>query len=253
MVLTRPRNQIVFLVLSIRPKGGEKIFHYIYTIALFVGAIAYFAEASDLGWSVIPMANNPNNGATRQIFFAKYINWVVAFPAMILSLGLLSGVPWATIFYNIFLSWTWVISYLVGAYTTTNYKWGFFAYGTIAYGLVALCTFTEGLAGARRVGVQRDYLILAGWLNLLWLLYPIAWGVSDGGNKIGVTAGFVFFGVLDILMVPLLAFATVALSFKWDFGKLNLHFTQYGRVAQGTYMPEKAAAPAGGVVGEQAA
>lgn len=33
--------------------------------------------------------------------------WVVEFPAVILSLGLLSGVSWATIVYNIFLSWIW--------------------------------------------------------------------------------------------------------------------------------------------------
>ena len=90
-----------------------------------------------------------------------------------------------------------VVSYLVGAYTTTNYKWGFFAFGTVAWIFLALGTFTDGRAGASRVGVSRDYFILAGWLNLLWLLYPIAWGLSDGGNKISLTSSFVFFGVLD--------------------------------------------------------
>lgn len=79
----------------------------------------------------------------------------------------------------------------------------------------------------------------------MWFIYPIAWGV-DEGNEISVTSGFIIYGILDILTVPLLALATLALATRWDYRELNLYFTQYGRVAQseGTF-PEKAA-PAGG-------
>jgi bacteriorhodopsin len=246
---------LVILGLSLKPKAGEKIFHYLYTIALLVGTIAYFAMASDLGFTVIETSNTLSKGDSRQIFFGKYINWVVSFPAIVLSLGLLSGISWASIIFNIFLSWTWIVSYLISAYTATNYKWGFFAFGTVAWIVLAVNTLFYGLASAKRVGVSRDYLLLAGWLNFMWLLYPIAFGLSDGGNKITVTAGFIFFGILDILTLIVISFATVVLSSKWDFGKLNLHFTQYGRVAQGADLPEKAPAPAAaaGVVGEQAA
>lgn len=228
-------------------RAGEKIFHYIFAVALLVGAISYYAMASDLGWSAVAETNELQNGLTRQIFFAKYINWVVAFPSLILALGLLSGVAWATILHNIFLSWIWVVSYLVGAYTTTNYKWGFFAFGTAAYAALAFSTLGGGHRTAGRVGVARDHLLLAGWLNLLWLLYPVAYGLSDGGNRIGVTSSFIFFGILDVLMVPLLAFAFIFLARNWDYGKLNIAFTQYGRVRQGGTFPEKeAAAPAAG-------
>lgn len=198
-----------------------------------------------------------SHGATRQIFWAKYVQWVVTFPAAILSLGVLSGVSWTTIFYNIALSWVWVISYLVAALTATNYKWGFFAFGTVAYFALAASTLFPGRTAATRVGVARDYTILTGWLNFLWLLYPIAWGISDGGNRIGLTASFIFFGILDVLLVPVLSFAFIGLARKWDYNRLNIAFTQYGRVpaAAGTF-PEKEAAPAagttGGVVGDGA-
>ena len=237
---------VIVYALSFKARAGEKFFHYLFTIANLVGAITYFALASDIGYSVVEVSNNLNYGLTRQIFFAKYINWVVNFPIAIISLGVLSGVSWTTIIYNILLSWTWIISYLVGAYTTTNYKWGFFTFGTVAWIALAISTLTTGLSSAARVDIRRDYVVLAGWLNLLWLLYPIAWGLSDGGNKIGVTPSFIFFGVLDILLIPVLTYATIVLSRKWDYGKLNIAFTQYGRVASapGTF-PEKAApAPA---------
>jgi bacteriorhodopsin len=226
--------------LSFRARAGEKFFHYLFTVANLVGAISYFTMASDLGFTPVPTTNSLWNGVLRQIFFAKYIYWVVSFPAVSLALGVLSGVSWATILYHVALSWTWVVSYLVAAYTTTSYKWGFFAFGTIAWLLLAASTLTDGRTSATRVGISRDYHILAGWANLLWLLYPIAWGLSDGGNRIGVTAGFIFFGILDVFLVPFLTFATLFLSRSWDYGKLNIAFTQYGRVhASGGNYPEK--------------
>ncbi len=235
-------HQIAIYGLSFGARAGEKFFHYLFTVANLVGAIVYFAQASDLGFTPVPTTNSLWNGAVRQIFFAKYIGWVVNFPAAILALGVLSGISWTTIFYQIALSWVWIVSYLVGAYTTTSYKWGFFAFGTIAWLALAVSTLTDGLKSSGRVDVRRDYIVLAGWVNLLWLLYPIAWGLSDGGNRIGVTAGFVFFGILDVLLIPVLTFATVFLSRKWDYGKLNIAFTQYGRVhaPAGTF-PEKPA------------
>lgn len=243
--------------MSFKPRGNEKIFHYLLSIALLVGSITYFANASDLGWSLVSQGNVPRvtfdqttgailyDGTLRQIFFNKYINWVVAFPIVNIALGLVANSSWATIVFHVFLSWTWVISYLVSAYTPSVYKWGFFVFGTIAYLLMAASTFGEAKR-AKNVGTRGDYFILAGYFNLLWLLYPIAFGVSEGGNKIGVTPHFIFFGILDVLMIPLGSLIFLVLSHRWDYQRLNLYFTQYGRVPQGGDFPEKhtGAAPA---------
>ena len=112
--------------------------------------------------------------------------------------------------------------------------------------MLAYQTLHPGRASASRLGLSRDYLMLSGWLNLLWLLYPVAFGLSDGGNEIGVTQMAIFFGILDVLMIPGLAFAFMFLSKRWDYGALNLHFTQYGRVnaGHGGVFPEKRASGA---------
>jgi bacteriorhodopsin len=159
-------------------------------------------------------------------------------------------VSWSTILYNVALAWSWVATWLAGALCATHYKWGFFAFGTLAYLLLALSLLHTGSLTASRVGLNNHYFFLTGWLVFLWLLYPIAYGLDDGGNKIGVTGGFIFFGILDVLTVPLLAFAILALAPGWDYGALNLYFTQYGRVSQaGTYPEREKAGPArGGVV-----
>ena len=220
-------------------RGGERIFHYLFITALAVGTIVYFAQAADLAWRVVPQANHIGNGA-RQIFWAKYVLWVVEFPVVIIALGLLSGISWATIAYEVVASWIWVISYLVGSFTTSNYKWGFFAFGTMAWLALAIHTLRDGSVGAKRLGVTRDHSMLSGWVNFLWLLYPIAWGCSDGGNLIGITESFIWYGILDILLLPVTAWAFMVLARRWDYNRLNIAFTQYGRVNHhpGTF-PEK--------------
>jgi bacteriorhodopsin len=177
----------------------------------------------------------------------RFIGWT----PLIIAIGLISGVSWATIVYNVALSWAWVATWLSGALVATHYKWGFFAFGTFAYILLAASLLHRGGLAARRVGVSSHHWIITGWLVFIWLLYSIAYGVDDGGNKIGVTQGWIFFGILDVLTVPLLSFFILALSRRWDYRSLNLYFTQYGRVAQAGEFPERektAGAPATGVI-----
>src|SRR3954471_20909343 len=135
--------------------------------------------------------------------FCRFIGWT----PLITALGLISGVSWSTIVYNVVLSWIWVASWLSGALVATHYKWGFFAFGTFAYFLLSASLLYTGSITAKRVGILKQYWLVSGWLVFVWMLYPIAWGVDDGGNKIGVTQGFIFFGVLDVLTAPILALA----------------------------------------------
>ncbi|KAJ0115243.1 hypothetical protein J7T55_001653 [Diaporthe amygdali] len=211
------------LVFCFTTPESDRVFHYLFTCALLAGSVSYYAQASDLGWSAVEQVDG---SGTRQIFWPRYVNWAVAFPSVTLALGLLSDVSWTTIFTNIFICLLWVVTYLVGAYTTTVYKWGFFAFGTFAFVILAMSTLNESREAAQRSGITRDYMILAAIANLCWILYPVAWGLTDGGNKIGVTAGFIFFGVLDILLVPGLSFVLVFLSRKWGYAQLNLDLSE---------------------------
>lgn len=93
--------------LSYRARHGEKIFHYLFTVGLLVGSISYFSMASDLGFTVVETQLHRSDAATYQVFFVKYIFWLVEFAVLIIALGLVSGVSWATILFNVTLSWTW--------------------------------------------------------------------------------------------------------------------------------------------------
>jgi bacteriorhodopsin len=212
-------------------RNDERIFHYLFTISLFTGAIAYYTVASDLGNVTVQVADTLSSSGTRQIFYAKYINWFVGWTPLVIAIGIVSGVSWATIVYNVALTWVWTATWLAGVFVSTNYKWGYFALGLFASFLLSYSLLHHGLKSSRPIGIKNQYCMIAGYLVFLWLLYPIAYGLSDGGNKISVTSGFIFFGVLDVLTVPVLAAAFLFLPNRWDYGRMDLRFTQYGRVA----------------------
>ncbi|KAI0472205.1 hypothetical protein GGR56DRAFT_667845 [Xylariaceae sp. FL0804] len=125
-------------------------------------------------------------------------------PSAALVLGLLSGVLWTTILTNIGALW----------------YWGFFGFGTLAYVILVISTLNESREAAERRGIAGHYTILLGWVNLLWLLCPVTFAVSNGGNVIGVTASYIFFGIFDMLIIPVLGLLFVLLGRKWDYGKL---------------------------------
>jgi bacteriorhodopsin len=218
-------------------RQGEKIFHYLFTISLLTGSIAYFAMASNLGSTSV--LTSIGDAGTREIFYARYINWFISFPPILLSLGLISGISWTTIIYNIFLVWIFIISYLMSALTPTVYKWGFYVFGTCSLFLLAASLLLTGRTTSRRLEISKTYLFLTSYLLLFYFLYPIAFGVDDGGNVISVTSGFIFVGILDLFTVPFFAVAVLVMARKLDYKVLNLYFTQYGRVAQGGEWKEK--------------
>jgi bacteriorhodopsin len=223
---------------------SKRVFHYLFTVVLLVGSITYYSQAADLGFRVVPQADNLVNGATRQIFYAKYINWAVSFPCISLALGLLSGISWNTIICNMAITWIWVATYLAAAYTTTEYKWGFFAFGTFSCIILLMSTMNECREEAQRIGIGRDYLVLASWPSFLWLLYPVAFGLTDGGNVIGVTAGFIFTGILDILTV-IFSFVLLFIARRWDWHRLNLDFSEFRGAGEFRNSNVKQSPPAG--------
>jgi bacteriorhodopsin len=50
--------------------------------------------------------------------------------------------------------------------------------------------------------IGRTYLMCGALTTVLWTLYPIAWGVCEGGNVIAPDSEAAFYGVLDVLAKP---------------------------------------------------
>jgi len=208
----------------------ERIFHYLLTIAAFVGLIAYFSMASDLGSTPVRQYMNNGPGAlTRQIFYVRYIYWFVAWPLVLIALLLLTGLSWATILFAVTLLEIWVVSWLCGALVTTSYKWGYFTFGTFAYLTLACLLLSWGIDSSRRLGTYKSYSILTAILVVVWMVYPISWGLNEGSNRLSVTGEMIWYGILDLITVPFYGTLLLLLSRRFDHASL-FPFTHRGHI-----------------------
>ena len=74
----------------------------------------------------------------------------------------------------------------------------------------------------------------------LWFLYPIAWGLSEGGNVIHPDSEAIFYGILDIFAKPVFGILLLLGHNKIDPAQLGVVMHEPGqhRSEKGIVHPE---------------
>lgn len=198
---------------------GTRAFHYLAVVILTVSSLAYFAMASDLGQTTI--RTEFRRGATRSVFWVRYIQWFINAPLILLMLLLTTGLPLSDLFLTLFMILVTVVMGLVGALTPSSYKWGFFVFGVVTLIYVVYALLIKGL-DSRLVANKPVYSLAAGYTAFIWLIYPICWGLSEGSNAITVTSEMIFYGILDLFAGPIFLFGFLAAMQGLEYDALGL-------------------------------
>ena len=154
---------------------------------------------------------------------------VITTPLLLMDLLLTAGLPWPTILYTVLIDEIMVVTGLSGALTYTTYKWGFYVFGCFALFWIAYVLTMEARVHANKLGsdVGRAFILTGAWTTFLWFLYPIAWGLSEGGNVIAPDSEAVFYGVLDIMAKPVFGALLLWGHRGIDPVRLGLHIRDY--------------------------
>ncbi|KAI0781009.1 hypothetical protein BD413DRAFT_17876 [Trametes elegans] len=208
---------------------GTRLFHQIAVIVLTTATIAYFSMASDLGATPVRAEFSRGNTGTRQIWYVRYIQWFITLPLLLLELLLATGLTPSDIFTAMFMACVFVVCGLVGALVVSTYKWGFFVLGCMALFYIWYVLLGHGPRSTFAAGgvVRSGYLRSSGYLSLLLLLYPIAWGCSEGGNVISPTGEMIWYGILDLLAGPVFFFLFLWGFRSVDYGAFGLVSSKY--------------------------
>jgi len=212
--------------LTLRP-ANERLFFYSSILTTFFLSITYYTLASDLGWTGIPteFGHIGSVGSVRQIFYARYVGWFLAFIPFFTSISVLAAVPWPTALFTLFAQEVFVVSLLIGSLIRSQYKWGYFVFGVVALIFVAVNLLGPYRFAANTFGgpdVFRTITTVNALTVFLLFLYPICWGLSEGGNVIQPDSEAAFYGVLDISL-----FIVVGTIFQFfirelDFSNLGI-------------------------------
>lgn len=200
-------------------KSEERLFFITAAFDVFFLAIGYFTWASNLGNTGIDTEFHHHGFGTRQIFYSKYIAWFLAYPLLIVSYGVFAAISWPTLLSILFAQWVWILSALIGSLISSSYKWGFFTFGVV--GLIYVwysLLFTLVRSATKIDSDHRKFAyIYGGLIVLIQILYPIAWGLSEGGNVISSDSEAVFYGVLDLVLFVIIQSYFVWYTRDFDF------------------------------------
>jgi len=216
---------LVYLVLSqLAHSGGARVLQNMLTMAAFITAVGYFTLASDLGSVAVVQEFSHEGVGPRQVYYARYIMWFLTTPFIQGSLLMLSGVGVVDSLVSLFWAELYVVGRLLAAITPTSYKWGYFTIGLVAWfvSLYYLVVPVRRAAVGFGSDVSRHYSLTTGLWGFLFTLYAIAFGLSEGGNRITPDSEGAFYGVLDVLTI-----GCVSAVFIFGLRKLNLERIAY--------------------------
>jgi len=93
---------LIFMLMTLRVGKPLRLFHYITILITLTSGLAYFIMAAGGGWrfslvDVIHHKHQPTDLVFRQIYWARYIGWLISTILILLDLTLLAGLPGAEI------------------------------------------------------------------------------------------------------------------------------------------------------------
>ncbi|CAI5758927.1 unnamed protein product [Candida verbasci] len=219
----------IYSLVSVRKSGLKKA---LLTIPLFTNSVlafAYYTYASNLGYTWIQTefhhVTTDLGYDNRQIFYLKFVAYFLAWP-LVLTLFLINTNTLLSedhedlikkfitiisqIFTRVLAIEVFVLGLLIGALIRTSYKWGYFTFAVVAqlFVIYLVCyDLNRSFASANR-NLLANLIII--FTVIPWILYPVAWGLSEGGNVIQPDSEAVFYGILDLI-----TFGIVPICLTW--------------------------------------
>jgi len=113
----------------------------------------------------------------RQVYWARYVDWSITTPMLLLDLALLAGMNGAYIFLAIVADLVMVLTGLFAAFGSESNpgKWGYYTIACIAYLVIIwhLALHGRQQAAAKGGKVGTLFASIAGFTLILWTAYPM--------------------------------------------------------------------------------
>lgn len=199
---------LVFYGMAMRVPVQKRLFHIITATVTSVAFLSYYAMATGTGISVNTTTVNETKHhiitevVKRQVYWARYVDWSLTTPLLLLDLSLLAGINGASIVVLMLSDVAMVLCGLFAALSNnTAQGWGWYAFACLAYLNVV---YQLGYKGRNAVSTKDNktrvfFGTISMFMLTLWTLYPIVWGIAEGAHKVTVDGEIIAYAVLDVL------------------------------------------------------
>ncbi len=200
---------LVILLKGKRRTSVEGLNTVLHGIVPIIAACLYFAMATGQGSVLLPTDAAVTNGIgpVRIFYFARYIDWTITTPLLLISLGLTAmhnGIKRPGYLVGAGLADVIMIgtAFAFGASEAGWVKWTWFLISCVAFlGVYYVIWVSQMDANAaERDDVRAVYKRSASLLSIVWLAYPVILAVApDGLNIVSDAASVLVIAVLDVL------------------------------------------------------
>lgn len=186
---------LIFWFKAMGKPPGQRKFEYLSMAINGIASLAYLTMAMGYG-------STPSHG--QQFFFARYIDWTLTTPLMLIDLILLAHGAKAkleTILHIVAIDMLMVVGGLVGALQGhTSSSWVFFAFSMFMFCPIFFYLLFDGSfktdIDPRYAGVYTQ----AAWLTaIFWCGYPIVWVLHEGTSTLSLDTAVIVYLILDTI------------------------------------------------------
>lgn len=217
VVVIMALSSLAFYALAYRAPVQKRVFHILTAFITTFAFLSYFALATGDGISYNKIVIKDHHKKVpiireviyREVYWARYVDWSLTTPLLLLDLALLAGLSGANILVAIVADLIMVLTGLFAAFGHDDgQKWGWYTIAVIAYLVVVYQLAVNGYAAAsgKDSKTKAFFVAIAGYTLLLWTVYPIVWGIADGARIADVDAEIIAYAVLDVLAKPVFGF-----------------------------------------------
>ncbi|KIJ57165.1 hypothetical protein M422DRAFT_149760, partial [Sphaerobolus stellatus SS14] len=200
-------SNLIIATFGVRYDRRHRVFYYTNMLITGVGAMSYFAMSTDTGFSFIDMGFRNVQGRNtllwRQVFWARYIDWALTSPLILLNMSLLVGLPWVDTVSLMLADLTMVISGIfAGLRRGENAaKWAWYAFACILLLYILGKLWWDGRQCAKLQNhATRDlYTNLYVLTVFVWIMYPVVFALGDNAALISPNAEAIAYTVLDVM------------------------------------------------------
>ncbi|CAO1596192.1 MAG: hypothetical protein LQ349_008537 [Xanthoria aureola] len=210
-------SSLAFYIMAFRVPVQKRLFHILTAFITTFATISYYAMAvgDGVGKNKITIKHTQKHFPDtydviyREVYWARYVDWSLTTPLLLLDLCFLAGVNGASILVAVVADLIMILTGLFAAFQVDESpKWGWYAMACIAYLVIIYQLAING----RQTAMQKDnktatfFAAIGGFTLILWTVYPIIWGIADGSRNINVDSEIIAYAVLDILAKPVFGF-----------------------------------------------
>ena len=162
----------------------KRLFHILTAFITTFAAISYFAMASGDGIAYHHTAIKESHKHVpdttqdiyRQVYWARYADWSVTTPLLLMDLAFLAGLSGANILVAVVADIIMILTGLFAAFGSEGgQKWGYYAIACLAYLVVIYQLAVHGRATAQSKDAKTGtfFMAIGGFTLFLWTVYPM--------------------------------------------------------------------------------